>query len=126
MLQWIIDLAHGLSWLLALGGIGAVAVVIAIYVPKPFRPWAWGALAVIGSIIIGNMLWGEIKASIRAEERAACDADYKAAQAEADAEARERQSRIKKDAQKRKAEIYEKDNDRPVGPLLNDYFNGLR
>lgn len=56
-----------------------------------------------------------------------CQAENKAAKEAADEATRKEQNIIKKDTEKRKAKIYENANDdKPVGPLLNRYFDSLR
>ena len=76
MLQWALDLFHGAGYFLTLAGAVGVSALIALYVPKPFRPWAWGAVGVIGAIIWGQLLWGDIRAKYIAEGVTQCEAKH--------------------------------------------------
>lgn len=126
MLHWLELITSNMPYLLTALGIGAAAWVILIYVPKPFRKWAWSAVAIIGAVILLNLAWGDVKASLIAQGDKQCENRHKVDQADKDKAVRKKQDVIRDKAEKRKAAIYEQDNDRPVGPLLNDYFNGLR
>jgi len=48
------------------------------------------------------------------------------AKAEADEKTRKKQSEIRKQSAQRKAKINDQNDDRPVGPLLQRYFDSLR
>ena len=51
--------------------------------------------------------------------------DVEVAKAKAEVETKEKQAAIRKDTKKRK-QAYDYKDDRPVGPLLDGYFSGLR
>jgi len=82
---------------------------------------------ILASIIFGAIAWR--KADIRYWKdtgRAELTEEIRKAKELADAETRAKQSEIRKSSAKRKAKIHEKNDDRPVGPLLQRYFDGLR
>lgn len=92
----------------------------------------WVIKYVIPAILIASLIFGAVawrKHDIqhwKAAGRAELAEEIRIAKEAADKATRERQSNIRKESAKRKAKIHEKNDDRPVGPLLQRYFDSLR
>lgn len=92
----------------------------------------WVIKYVIPALLIASLIFGAIawrKHDIQHWKdagRAELAEEIRLAKEKADAATRERQSNIRKESAKRKAKIHEKNDDRPVGPLLNRFFDELR
>lgn len=92
----------------------------------------WIIKYVIPALLVASLIFGVIawrKNDIQHWKdagRAELTEEIRIAKEKADAATRERQSNIRKESSKRKAKIHEKNDDRPVGPLLDRYFSELR
>lgn len=88
----------------------------------------WGLKLIAVLVIFGLLTWGFLsyRQSLIDQGYNACMDAVAVAKAKADEQTRERQKEIRKESQKKKAKINDQNDDRPVGPLLNRYFDGLR
>lgn len=88
------------------------------------RYWKYIAL-VLALLSVFGALWAYGHTKYREGYETAMS-EVAVAKAEADEETRKKQAEIRKQSAKRKAKINDQNDDRPVGPLLQRYFDSLQ